>query len=55
MYVLWRRIDFKYTEKEFPGGPAVKTSSSNARGVGFNPSLGAKIPLCLLAQNTKNK
>ena len=28
---------------EFPGGPVVKTSPSNARGVGMIPGWGAKI------------
>ena len=28
----------------FPGGPVVKTSSSNAEGAGLIPGWGAKIP-----------
>ena len=30
--------------RDFPGGPVVKTSPSNARGVGSIPGRGAKIP-----------
>ena len=32
---------------DFPGGPVVKTSPSNAGGAGSNPSRGAKIPHAL--------
>ena len=31
-------------ERDFPGGPLVKTSPSNAGGVGSIPGQGAKIP-----------
>ena len=30
--------------RDFPGGPVVKTSSSNARGEGSIPGWGARIP-----------
>ena len=32
------------SEKDFAGGPVVKTSPSNEGGVGSIPGLGAKIP-----------
>ena len=34
----------KSDNRDFPGGPVVKTSPSNARGVGSIPGQGAKIP-----------
>ena len=36
-------------EGNFPGPPVVKTSPSNAEGVGSIPSQGDKIPPCLAA------
>ena len=30
--------------RDFPGGPVVKTSASNAEGAGLMPGQGAKIP-----------
>ena len=39
----------------FPGGPVVKTSPSNAGGVGSIPGLGAKSPRCLATQKAKHK
>ena len=33
----------KMVERDFPYGPVVKTSSSNAGGIGSIPSQGAKI------------
>ena len=34
-------------EGDFPGGPVIKTSPSNAGGVGWIPGWGAKIPYTL--------
>ena len=34
----------KKSKRDFPGGPVVKTLSSNAGGAGSNPGRGAKIP-----------
>ena len=33
-----------HTSWAFPGGPVVKTSPSNAEGVGWSPGQGVKIP-----------
>ena len=43
--------------KDFPGGPVIKISPSNARSVGSNPGEGAKIPhaSCPKNQNRKQK
>ena len=45
----------KASEKpvDFPGGPVVKTSSSNAGGTGWIPSWEAKIPHALLPKHKK--
>ena len=40
--------------REFPGDPEVKTSPSNAEGVGFIPDWGAKIHMPH-GQKTKKK
>ena len=40
---------------DFPGGPVVKTSPSNAGGVGSTPGQGAKIPLTLQPKNQNIK
>ena len=40
---------------DFPGGPVVKTSPSNAAGMGLIPGWGAKIPTCLMAKEPKRK
>ena len=40
--------------RDFPGGPVVKTSLSNAGGVGSIPGQGAKIPHALQPKK-KNK
>ena len=37
--------------RDFPGGPVVKTSPSNAGGVGLIPGPGAKIPHASWPQN----
>ena len=37
--------------RDFPGGPVVKTSPSNAGGVGSIPGRGAKIPHALRPKN----
>ena len=34
----------RVTRRDFPGGPVVKTSLSNAEGAGLIPGRGAKIP-----------
>ena len=34
----------KMSKRDFPGGPVVKTSPSNAGGVGSIPGWGARIP-----------
>ena len=41
--------------RDFPGGPVVKTSPFNARGMGLVPGWGTKIPnaLCLENQNRR--
>ena len=40
---------------DFPGGPVVKTSPSNAGGAGSIPGWGAKIPHALRPKNQKHK
>ena len=41
----WRRKAFKDGGGwDFPGGPVIKTSPSNAGGVGSTPGQGTKIP-----------
>ena len=42
---------------DFPGGPVVKTSLPNARGMGSIPGWGARIPHAFRPenQNTKHK
>ena len=40
---------------DFPGGPVVETSSSNAGGVGLIPGQGAKIPHVLQSKNRNIK
>ena len=37
-------LDRKRTQRDFPGGPVVKTSPSNAGDAGLIPGWGAKIP-----------
>ena len=37
-------LDYKRERWDFPGGPVVKTSPSNAGGAGSIPGRGAKIP-----------
>ena len=37
-------MQIKTTMRDFPGGPVVKISPSNAGGVGSIPGWGAKIP-----------
>ena len=36
--------------RDFPGGPVVKTSPSNAGGAGSIPGQGAEIPTCLVTK-----
>ena len=40
---------------DFPGGPVVKTSPSNAGGVGSIPGRGAKIPRASRPKNQNRK
>ena len=40
---------------DFPGGPVVKTSPSNAKNMGSIPGWGTKIPTCLVAIRPKYK
>ena len=42
----------RYQDRDFPGGPVVKTSPSNAGGVGLIPGQGAKT---LLASQPKSQ
>lgn len=44
---------YKRIFRDFPGGPVVETSPSNTGGAGMIPCQRAKIPPCLVAQNTK--
>ena len=39
-----KATSFKITNRDFPGGPVVKTSPSNAGGAGSIPGPGAGIP-----------
>ena len=41
--------------RDFPGGPGVKTSPSNAGGVGSISGPRAKIPTCLAARKARHK
>ena len=42
-------------QRDFPGGPTVKTLPSNAGGVGLIPGRGAKIPHASRPQNQNIK
>ena len=45
IFVFYQKIHaLKHHTRDFPGGPVVKTSPSNAAGVGLIPGPGAKIP-----------
>ena len=46
---------FKTQIRDFPGGPVVKTSPSNAEGVGLIPGWAPKIPHDLWPQNENIK
>ena len=49
-------VPFKITlDWDFPGAPVVKTSPSNARGVGSIPNWGAKTPHALQPTNQNMK
>ena len=41
--------------RDFPGGPGVKTSPSNAGGAGWTTGQVAKIPTFLATKNSKYK
>ena len=43
------------TKQDLPGGPVVKTSPSNAGGVGLVSSLGATIPRASQPKSKKHK
>jgi len=47
----------KMSKRDFPGGPVVKTSPSNAGGVGSIPCWGTKMPCDLwpINQNIRQK
>ena len=51
------KLKKKIVTRDFPGGPVVKTSPSNAVGAGSIPGRGAKIPHASRPknQNTKQK
>ena len=53
LYKIVKKAKFR----DFPGGPVVKTSPSNAGGVGSIPGQGAKIPHAsgLKSENIQNK
>ena len=42
--ILLEKVYLKHKNGDFPGGPVVKTSPSNAGGAALIPGLGAKIP-----------
>ena len=51
MAIIKKSTNNKYWRGDFPGGPVVKTSPSNAGGAGSIPGRGAKIdPTCLAAK-----
>ena len=52
-----RTFYIKKPERDFPGGPVVKTLPSNAGGAGSIPGQGAKLPHALWPkhQNIKQK
>ena len=49
-----RLSDWTELMVNFPDSPVVKTSLSNARGVGSIPGQGAKIPTWLVVKKTQN-
>ena len=53
MITLYAAIENQY--RDFPGGPVVKTSPSNAGGAGLIPGLGAKIPYASWPEKPKRK
>ena len=56
MAIIKKSTNNKYWRGDFPGGPVVKTSPSNAGGAGSIPGRGAKIdPTCLAAKKPKHK
>ena len=44
-----------FLSRDFPGGPVVKTSPSNAGSAGSIPGWGAKIPHALQPKNQKTE
>ena len=49
------QTDFKSNLWDFPGGPAVRTSASNAGGGGSIPGQGSKIPQASQPKNQNIK
>ena len=45
----------KIKDWDFPGGPVVETSPSNASGVGLIPGRGVKIPLASRPKKPRHK
>ena len=53
---LWGNLNYwNKPQGDFPGSPVVKTSPSNAGGVGSIPGQGAKIPHALQPNNQNIK
>ena len=47
--------ELKWVLRDLPSGPVVKTSPSNARGVGSTPGQGPRIPHALRTENQNIK
>ena len=45
----------KISDRDFPGGPVVKTSPFNARGAGLIPGWGAMLPHASRPKNQKTE
>ena len=52
---LFQSKEKDHLERDFPGGPGVKTSPSSAGGVDSMPGWGTKIIFCLEAKKAKYK
>ena len=48
-------LGLKESDGDFPSGPVVKSSSSNAGSAGLIPSQGAKTPHALRSKTPKHK
>ena len=53
--IYYKNIKHIYIGRDFPGGPVVKTSPSNAEGAGLIPGQGAKIPCASRPKNQNIK